>query len=124
MRDDGQRPRLTSYISPFAWNKKKARSHYRVIYKLLRNYGRKGEMRWVIQERVLWFFWSEVRSYPDTETGRRFAVNDMQELQDKRTNAQRKRGAKPVIIYPDIPEAHIETPMEGRLSLVDEQEEE
>lgn len=72
---------------------------------------------WVVQRRVLWFFWVEVVSFFNDRAA---AIRSMNELQ-----ATHDRGREPpVIIYPDTPEARIETPMEGRLSLVAEHEEE
>lgn len=93
---------------------KKPRPHFRVI----RRPGgtRPGHYHWIVQRRVLWFFWSAVTSYFDDRAG---AVRRMNDLQRSRDEGKAPR----VVIYPDPPESRIETPMDGRLSLVPEEEE-
>lgn len=89
-------------------------------YRVVRERGRITPSRYyyVVEKRVLWFFWIEVVSYFDDEAA---AVRRMNELQNAHNT---KKEERPFVIYPDMPEVRIPTSMEGRLSLVDESEEE
>lgn len=87
-------------------------------YRVVRERGRiqTDRYHYVVEKRVLWFFWIEVVSYFDDKAA---AVRRMNELQNARSTKKEQR----FVIYPDMPEVRIETSMEGRLSLVDENEE-